>query len=81
MRQSPMGATFAIALSLGGFVMGLVAHDRDAARQALEAALVLSPSCALTYILGSVVMVFAGDADRGIESGRERNPLEVPSIR
>src|SRR5262249_11909093 len=59
----------AIALSLGGFVLGLVAHDRDAARQALDAALALSPSCALTYILGSVVMVLAGDADRGIEWG------------
>jgi tetratricopeptide (TPR) repeat protein len=49
--------------------MGLVAHDRDAARQAFEAALALSPSCALTYIFGSVVMVLAGDADRGIEWG------------
>jgi adenylate cyclase len=49
--------------------MGLVAHDRSAARQALDAALALSPSCALTYILGSVVMVFAGDGERGIEWG------------
>jgi adenylate cyclase len=47
----------------------MVAHDRNAARQAFEAALALSPSCALTYILGSVVMVLAGDADRGIEWG------------
>ena len=63
------GRDDAIALSLGGFVMGLVAHDRSVARQAFEAALALSPSCALTYILGSVVMVFAGDADRSIEWG------------
>jgi len=63
------GRDDAIALSLGGFCMGMVAHDREAARQAFEAALALSPSCALTYILGSVVMVFAGDADRGIEWG------------
>ena len=63
------GRDDAIALSLGGFGMGMVAHDRDAARQAFEAALALSPSCALTYILGSVIMVFAGDADRGIEWG------------
>jgi adenylate cyclase len=46
-----------------------IAHDREAAHQAFEAALALSPSCALTYILGSVVMVYAGDADRGIEWG------------
>ena len=63
------GRDDATALSLGGFVIGLVAHDREAARQAFEAALALSPSCALTYILGSVVMVFGGDADRGIEWG------------
>jgi adenylate cyclase len=63
------GRDDAIALTLGGFVMGLVAHDRDAARQALEAALALSPSCALAYILGSVVMEYAGEADRGVEWG------------
>src|SRR6266478_2784895 len=61
------GRDDAIALSLGGFALGLVAHDRGAASQAFEAALALSPSCALTYIFGSVVMVFGGDADRGIE--------------
>ena len=47
----------------------MIAHDRDAARQAFEAALAISSSCALSYNLGSVVMVFAGDADRGIEWG------------
>src|SRR5262249_39701274 len=63
------GRDDALALSLGGFVMGVVAHDHDAARQALEAALAISPSCAITYMLGSVVMVFSGDVDRGIEWG------------
>ena len=63
------GRDDAVALSLGGFGLGMIAHDRQAARQAFEAALALSPSCALTYILGSVIMVFAGDADRGIEWG------------
>jgi TolB-like protein/Flp pilus assembly protein TadD len=61
------GRDDAIALSLGGFCLGLVAHDRTAARQAFEAALALSPSCALTFNLGSVVTVFDGDADRAIE--------------
>ena len=51
--------------------MGLVAHDREAARQAFEAALSLSLSCALTYNLGSVVSVFAGDADRATEWGEQ----------
>jgi len=63
------GRDDAVALSLGGFVIGMMAHDRVAARQALDAALALSPSCALTYILGSVIMVFDGDAARGIEWG------------
>lgn len=63
------GRDDAIALSLGGFVLGLVAHDRDAASQAFEAALALSPSCALAYNLGSVVMAYAGNADRAIEWG------------
>ena len=63
------GRDDAMALVLGGFAMGMVAHDRGAARQAFDAALALSPSCALTYILGSVVLVFSGDADRGIEWG------------
>jgi TolB-like protein/class 3 adenylate cyclase/Tfp pilus assembly protein PilF len=63
------GRDDAMALSLGGFALGLVAHDREAAHQAFEAALALSPSCALTYILGSVVRVYAGDADQAIEWG------------
>ncbi|MDJ0947417.1 MAG: adenylate/guanylate cyclase domain-containing protein [Alphaproteobacteria bacterium] len=63
------GRDDAMALSLGGFVMGLVAHDREIARQAIEAALALSPSCAIAYNLGSVVMAFAGDGERAIEWG------------
>jgi TolB-like protein/class 3 adenylate cyclase len=63
------GQDDAVALSLGGFVMGLVGHERETALQALEAALALSPSCALAHILGSVVMAYAGDADKAIEWG------------
>jgi adenylate cyclase len=47
----------------------LIAHDRDAARQAFEAALALSPSSALTYMFGSVVRAYDGDPDRAIEWG------------
>ncbi len=63
------GRDDAIALSLGGFAIGMVAHDREAARQAFDAALALSPSCALAYNFGSVVTVLGGDAERGIEWG------------
>src|SRR5262245_25759030 len=61
------GRDDALALSLGGFILGLVAHDRQAARNAFDSAIALSPSCGLAYILGSIVLVYSGDADRGIE--------------
>src|SRR5262249_25104120 len=40
------GRDDATALALGAFVIGLVEHDRAAAREAFEQALALSPSCA-----------------------------------
>jgi adenylate cyclase len=63
------GRDDANALALGGFVMGLVGHDREAARPAFDAALALSPSCAFAFLFGSVVLATGGDADRGIEWG------------
>ena len=65
------GRDDALALTLGGFVLGVISIDRAASRQALEAALALSPSSALTYNFGSVVMAVSGDADRAIEWGRQ----------
>lgn len=59
----------ATALTLGGFVIGLVGHDRAVALQAFESALALSPSCALTYNLGSVVQALEGDAAQAIAWG------------
>ena len=61
------GRDDAIALSLGAFVTGLVAHDRPAARHAFEAARAVSPSCALAYNLASVATVFDGDAAEAIQ--------------
>ena len=43
------------------------AHDRAAAFAALEAAIAISPSSALTYILGSVILGWGGEAERAIE--------------
>ena len=48
------GRDDAMALTLGGFTIGMVEHDRAAAQEAFEAALALSPSSAFAYILGSV---------------------------
>jgi len=63
------GRDDAVALALGGFSLGMVAHDREAARRAFDAALALSPSCSMAYAFGSVVAAIGGDADRGIEWG------------
>jgi TolB-like protein/tetratricopeptide (TPR) repeat protein len=61
------GQDDALALTLAGFSIGMDGHDRPAAFVALEAALAISPSSALTYILGSVMLGWGGDADRAIE--------------
>jgi TolB-like protein/tetratricopeptide (TPR) repeat protein len=61
------GRDDAVALTLAGFSIGMDGHDRPAAFTALEAALAISPSSALTYILGSVMLGWSGEADRAIE--------------
>ncbi|MBR1173515.1 winged helix-turn-helix domain-containing protein [Bradyrhizobium sp. KB893862 SZCCT0404] len=61
------GQDDALALTLAGFSLGMDGHDRSAAFAALDAALAISPSSALTYILGSVMFGWGGDADRAIE--------------
>jgi adenylate cyclase len=45
------------------------AHDRAAAFTAFEAALAVSPSTALTYICGRVILSWGGEAERAIEWG------------
>jgi tetratricopeptide (TPR) repeat protein len=57
----------ASALAFAGFVIGMDKHDRAAAFAAFDAALAVSPSSALTYVLGSVVLAWAGEAERAIE--------------
>ncbi|HLH51031.1 MAG TPA: tetratricopeptide repeat protein, partial [Roseiarcus sp.] len=63
------GRDDATALALGGFVMGMVGHDREAARRAFDAALALSPSCGAAFLFGSVIMATGGDAELGVEWG------------
>jgi TolB-like protein len=57
----------AVALTFAGFSLGMDAHDRPAAFAAFEAALDLSPSLALAYILGTAVLSWSGDATRTVE--------------
>ena len=61
------GQDDALALTFAGFSIGMDAHDRAAAFAAFEAALAISSSTALTYILGSVIFSWAGQAERTIE--------------
>jgi adenylate cyclase len=61
------GRDDAMALTLSGFSIGMVEHDRAAAREAFEAALGLSPSSAYTYLVGCIVLGWAGEAERAIE--------------
>src|SRR6266700_6451330 len=63
------GRDDATALAFGGFNLGMIEHDRAAASEAFEAAIVLSPSSAFAYILGSIQLGFAGDVERAIEWG------------
>ncbi|SCB50032.1 Tetratricopeptide repeat-containing protein [Rhizobium miluonense] len=62
-----LGQDDAVALTLAGFSIGMDGHDRAAAFTAFEAALDISPSSALTYILGSVILGWGGEAERAIE--------------
>ena len=61
------GQDNALALTFAGFSIGMDGHDRAAAFAAFEAALAVSPSSALTYLLGSVVLAWGGGAERAIE--------------
>src|SRR6185437_5264701 len=61
------GQDDATALTLAGFSIGMDGRDRTAAYVALEAALAVSPSSALTFILGSVIFGWCGEAERAIE--------------
>jgi len=65
------GRDDAMALTFGGFSIGMVEHDRAAAREAFEAAVALSPSSALTYGMGSIVRAYAGEAERAVEWGEQ----------
>jgi len=63
------GQDDALALTFAGFSIGMDGHDRAAAFTAFEAALAISPSSALTYILGSVILGWGGEPERAIEWG------------
>jgi TolB-like protein/Tfp pilus assembly protein PilF len=61
------GQDDALALTFAAFSIGMDAHDRAAAFTAFDAALAISPSSALAYILGSVIFSWTGQSERAIE--------------
>ena len=61
------GQDDALALTLAGFSIGMEGRDRAAAFAAFDAALAVCPSSAITYILGSVILAFTGEAERAID--------------
>jgi adenylate cyclase len=61
------GQDDALALTFAGFSIGMDGHDRAAAFVAFEAAVSLSPSSALSYILGSVDLAWSGRAERAMD--------------
>jgi adenylate cyclase len=63
------GRDDATALTVAGFCIGLIEHDRATAFQAFDTALALSPSSAFTYLFGSTLLGWAGEADRAIDWG------------
>ena len=63
------GQDDALALTFAGFSIGMDGHDHAAAFTALEAALAVGPSSALTYNVGGVMFGWAGEAERAIEWG------------
>jgi len=73
------GQDDAVALTFGAFSIGMDGHDRVAALTAFETALAVSPSSALTCILGSVVLAWGGQAERAIdwsERGMRLSPFD-----
>ena len=63
------GQDDALALTFAGFSIGMDGHDHATAFTALDAALTISPSSAITYIVGGVMRGWAGEAERAIEWG------------
>ena len=72
------GQDDALALTFAGFSIGMDGHDHAAAFAAFDAALAVSPSSALTYILGSVIRAWTGEAER---AGDASKPIRSLGLR
>ena len=61
------GGDDAMALAMGGFVVGVVERDYETALEALDRSLALSPSSALAFGFSSIIRAWMGDDTTAIE--------------
>ncbi len=64
------GSDDAMALAIGGFVVGVLERDYETALDAIDRSIALSPSSALAYGFSSIIRVLSGDDATAIEHTR-----------
>jgi TolB-like protein/tetratricopeptide (TPR) repeat protein len=62
-----LGGDDAMALAIGGFVVGAMERDYETALEALDRSLTLSPSSALAFGLSSIIRAWRGDDTTAVE--------------
>ena len=61
------GGDDALALAMGGFVVGVTERNYAVATEAIDRALALSPSSAIAFGFSALIRAWSGDYDRAIE--------------
>src|SRR5262245_11900921 len=64
------GGDDAMALAMGGFVVGILARNIETALDALDRSLALSPSSALAFGFSSIIRSLVGEDDTAMEHAR-----------
>jgi serine/threonine protein kinase/tetratricopeptide (TPR) repeat protein len=64
------GSDDAMALAMGGFVVGVLERDYETALEAIDRSLALSPSSALAFGFSSIIRAWKGEDSTAIEHAR-----------
>jgi adenylate cyclase len=64
------GSDDAMALAMGGFVVGILERDYETALEAVDRSLALSPSLALAFGFSSIIRAYMGEDSTAIEHAR-----------
>jgi hypothetical protein len=64
------GSDDAMALAMGGFVVGVLERDYEVALEAIDRSLALSPSSALAFGFSSIIRAWMGEDSAAIEHAR-----------